>query len=42
MNEAQEKKNENDINNFFDILSNLISLNSKNNFKIDYMFCLPQ
>ena len=38
MNEAQEKKNENDINNFFDTLNNLISLNSKNNFKIDYMF----
>jgi len=38
MNEAQEKQNENDINNFFDTLNNLISLNSKNNFKIDYMF----
>ena len=38
MNESQEKKFENDINNFFDTLNNLISLNSKNNFKIDYMF----
>ena len=40
MNEIQEKKNENDINNFFITLNNLISLNSKNDFKINMIFLL--
>ena len=38
MNEIQEKKNENDINNFLITLNNLISLNSKNDFKLNLMF----
>ena len=40
MNEIQEKKNENDINIFFITLNNLISLNSKNDFKINMIFLL--
>ena len=38
MNEIQEKKNENDINYFLITLNNLISLNSKNDFKLNLMF----
>ena len=37
MNEVEEKKYENDINCFFITLNNLISLNSKNGFKINLM-----
>ena len=38
INKTQEKKIKNDINNFFYTLNNLISLSSKNGFKIDLMF----
>ena len=38
MNEFQEIKNENDINNFFITLNNLATLNSKNGFKINMIF----
>ena len=38
MNKTQENKVKNDIDNFFNTLNNLISLNSKNGFKIDLMF----
>ena len=41
MNETEEKGNENDINNFFITLNNLISLFSKNGFKIDITFLSP-
>ena len=37
MNENDKKKYEDDINNFFITLNNLISLNSKNGFKINLM-----
>ena len=38
MNEFEEKKNDNDINNFFITLNNLVTLNSKNDFKINMIF----
>jgi hypothetical protein len=38
MNKTQEKQNQKDIINFFCTLNNLIALNSKNGFKIDFMF----
>ena len=38
MNKTQEKQNQKDIINFFCTLNNLITLNSKNGFKIDFMF----
>jgi hypothetical protein len=38
INGTQEKKNKKDIDNFFYTLNNLISLTSKNGFKIDLMF----
>ena len=38
MNKTQEKQNHKDITNFFCTLNNLISLNSKNGFKIDFVF----
>jgi len=38
MNKAQEKQNQKDVANFFCTLNYLIELNSKNGFKIDFMF----
>ena len=38
MKETQYKNNEHDIENFFNTLNDLISLSSKNEFKIDLMF----
>ena len=38
LNSTQEKRNKKDIDNFFYTLNNLISLTSKNGFKIDLMF----
>jgi len=38
MNKTQEKQNQKDVANFFCTLNNLIELNSKNGFKIDFMF----
>ena len=38
INQSQEKKNKHDIDNFFYTLNNLISLISRNGFKIDLMF----
>ena len=38
MNKAQEKKNQKDIENFFCTLNNLISLYSKHDIKIDFVF----
>ena len=38
LNKTQEKNNKNDIDNFFYTLNNLISLASKNGFKINLMF----